>query len=78
MVQRAPLNVQPVSPLSLNEDWNLIIRIILPVIEAESPAPGIADASGLAVGGWILAAGSVLLWPTATNSQLGGEQWVQD
>ena len=58
------------------------------MIDAESPAPGIDDASGLGdtvqsfffspkkpVGGWILAAGPVALWPTATDSQLGGEQW---
>ncbi len=85
---RFTLNVQPVIPLSLNDDWNLIIRTILPVIDAESPAPGIADASGLGdtvqsfffspkepVNGWILAAGPVALWPTATDSQLGSEKW---
>jgi len=85
---RFTLNVQPVIPLSLNDDWNLIIRTILPVIDAESPAQGIDDAFGLGdtvqsfffspkqpVGGWILAAGPVFLWPTATDSQLGGEQW---
>ncbi len=85
---RFTLNIQPVIPLSLNEEWNLIVRTILPVIDAESLAPGIDDASGLGdtvqsfffspkkpVGGWILAAGPVALWPTATDSQLGGEQW---
>jgi hypothetical protein len=85
---RFTLNVQPVVPLSLNDDWNLIIRTILPVIDAESPAPGIDDVSGLGdtvqsfffspkepVNGWILAAGPVALWPTATDTQLGSEQW---
>jgi hypothetical protein len=85
---RFTLNVQPVVPLSLTEDWNLIIRTILPVIHAESPAPGVDDASGLGdtvqsfffspkepVGGWILAAGPVALWPTATDDLLGGEKW---
>lgn len=87
---RFTMNIQPVVPLSLNDDWNLIIRTILPVIDAESPAPGIDDASGLGdtlqsfffspkkpVGGWVLAAGPVILWPTATDSLLGvnsGEQ----
>jgi hypothetical protein len=85
---RFTLNVQPVIPVSLTEDWNLIIRTILPVIDAESPAPGIDDASGLGdtvqsfffspkepVNGWILAAGPVMLWPTATDDLLGGEKW---
>ncbi len=85
---RFTLNVQPVIPLSLNEDWNLIIRTILPVVDAESPAPGIDDASGLGdttqsfffspkepVHGWVLAAGPVMLWPTATDALLGSEQW---
>lgn len=84
---RFTLNFQPVLPVSLNEDWNLIIRTIVPYIDAESPAPGIADVSGLGdtvqslffspkqpVGGWILAAGPALLWPTGTDAMLGG-QW---
>ena len=85
---RFTLNVQPVIPVELNDDWNLIIRTILPVIDAESPAPGIDDASGLGdivqsfffspqapVGGWILGAGPVFLWPTATDDLLGSEKW---
>ncbi len=84
---RFTLNFQPVLPISLNDDWNLIIRTIVPVIDAQSPAPGIRDVSGLGdtvqslffspklpVGGWILAAGPVLLWPTGTDEMLGG-QW---
>ncbi len=86
---RFTLNVQPVIPLSLSNDLNLIVRTIIPVIDAESPAPGIPDASGLGdvtqsfffspkaptSGGWIWGAGPALLWPTATNDLLGGEQW---
>ena len=85
---RFTLNVQPVIPFSLNDDWNLIVRTILPVIDAESPAPGIDDASGLGdtvqsfffspkapVNGWILAAGPVVLWPSATDELLGSEKW---
>jgi hypothetical protein len=85
---RSTLNIQPVVPFGLNEDWNLIVRTILPVIHAESPAPSHGDVSGLGdtvqsfffspkdpVGGWILAAGPAALWPSATDSRLGGEQW---
>ena len=38
---RFTLNIQPVIPLSLNEEWNLIVRTIVPVIDAEAPAPGL-------------------------------------
>ena len=33
-------NIQPVVPISISKDWNLIIRTILPVIYAESPVKG--------------------------------------
>jgi len=82
---RYTANIQPVAPFSLNEDWNLITRTILPVIYAESPVKGGRDAWGLGdvvqsfflspkepVGGWIVGAGPVFLWPTATDSALGG------
>lgn len=85
---RYTLNVQPVIPFELNDDWNLITRTIIPIIDAESPAPGIEDASGMGdvvqsfffsprepVNGWILGAGPVFLWPTATNDLLGAEKW---
>ena len=82
------LNVQPVVPISMTENWNLIIRTILPVIYAESPVPGGSAHSGLGdtiqsfflspkepVGGWILGAGPVGYYPTATESQLGAGKW---
>ena len=82
---RYTANIQPVAPFSLNEDWNLITRTILPVIYAESPVKGGRDAWGLGdvvqsfflspkepVGGWIVGAGPVFLWPTATDRALGG------
>jgi hypothetical protein len=85
---RYTANIQPVIPVSLTEDWNLIMRTILPVIYAESPVAGGRDAWGLGdtvqsfffspkapVGGWILAAGPVALWPTATDSMLGAGKW---
>ena len=34
------LNVKPVIPMSLSENWNLINRIITPVIYSEQSAPG--------------------------------------
>lgn len=80
-------NIQPVIPFSLSEDWNLITRTILPVVYAESPTGG-SSKFGLGdinqsfffspkapVGGWILAGGPVMLWPSATDHALGGGKW---
>jgi hypothetical protein len=86
-VQR--LNIQPVVPLSLNEDWNLISRTILPVVRQQDfPSDGYRE-TGLGDtvqsiffsptaptnSGWIWGAGPVLLLPTATDDGLGGERW---
>jgi hypothetical protein len=86
--ERQTLNVQPVIPFSLTDDYNLILRTIVPVINAESPVAGGEDHSGLGdilqsfffspkqpVQGWILGAGPVALYPSATDDALGGDKW---
>ena len=87
---RYVLNVQPVIPISLNEDWNLIVRTIVPVIYQEDIVmDGGWDQFGLGdtvqsfffspkqptEGGMTWGVGPVFLWPTATNDSLGGEKW---
>jgi hypothetical protein len=85
---RIVLNIQPVVPFSLNDDWNLILRTILPVIYQGSLADGIQSKAGLGdtvqsfffspkepINGWILAAGPVALWPTGTDPLLRSEQF---
>lgn len=85
---RYTLNVQPVIPFSLNSNWNLITRTIMPVVHAESPIKGGRDKSGLGdilqsfflspkapVRGWIMGVGPVFLYPSATDVVLGGEKW---
>jgi hypothetical protein len=85
---RYTANIQPVIPISISDDWNLILRTILPVIDAESPGKGGRNAWGLGditqsfflspkapVGGWILGAGPVMYYPTATDSALGAGKW---
>jgi hypothetical protein len=90
--------IQPVIPISISEDWNLIIRTIVPVIYQEALVNGPAapfapnglgkSHTGLGdtqqsfffspkapVGGWILGAGPIGYYPTATESQLGTGQW---
>ncbi len=82
------LNIQPVIPVSINEDWNVIIRTIMPVVHLASIADGISSETGLGditqsfffsptapVNGWIVGFGPVFLWPTATDEGLGGEKW---
>ena len=85
---RSTLNIQPVIPISLNRDWNLISRTILPVIYAGSPANGVSSNWGLGdtnaslflspkqpLGGWIVGAGPIFLLPTATDTALGSGKW---
>ncbi len=85
---KTTLNIQPVIPISLNKEWNLILRTIVPVIDAESPAPGVAESTGLGdttqsfffspkepVQGWIIGVGPVLYYPTASHEELGAGKW---
>jgi hypothetical protein len=83
------LNIQPVIPIPLNEDWNLIVRTIVPIVYQDSIADGIDSKFGLGdavqsfffspkaptAGGWIWGAGPVFLWPTATDDSLGAREW---
>ena len=83
------LNVQPVIPISLNDDWNLITRAIVPIVDQNDlPTKGQGE-TGLGdvtaslffspkaptSRGWIWGAGPVALLPTASEDALGGEQW---
>lgn len=87
---RSLTNIQPVLPFKLNEEWNLISRTILPVIDQHGLADnGVADKSGVGDitqsfffspakptgSGWILGAGPALLIPTGSDELLGSEQW---
>jgi hypothetical protein len=81
------LNVQPVIPISLSEDWNLITRTIIPIINQPSPAPGVPSAFGLGdinpsifispakSGELIWGVGPTFTFPTATDSLLGSGEW---
>jgi len=75
------LNIQPVWPIGLSKDWNLITRTILPVIS--QPAPGTDRTNGLGdlnftgfispkkPGKVIWGVGPALVFPTATDDVLG-------
>lgn len=86
---KSTLNVQPVVPIALSPDWNLIIRTILPLVYQNDVTGPATDQSGTGdvtqsfffapakptSGGLIWAIGPALLYPTATNHLLGGEKW---
>jgi hypothetical protein len=85
---RSLLNIQPVIPISVSEDYNLIIRTIVPVIYIDSVANGVSSQTGLGdtiqsfflspkqkIGGWILGAGPIVRWPTATNDAFGSGKY---
>ncbi len=83
------LNIQPVYPVSLNDDWNLITRTILPIIsqpafgQGQSRETGIGDIQFTAwfsptkptTGGWIWGVGPVLQLNTASDDRLGQGVW---
>ncbi|MBB5352271.1 hypothetical protein HNR46_002514 [Haloferula luteola] len=85
--QKFTTNIQPVIPFALNDDWNLISRTILPVVDVEgTQLGGLGDEFGLGdvvqsffvspqSSDPIWGLGPVLLLPTATDSVLGGEKW---
>ncbi|QDH70437.1 transporter [Marilutibacter alkalisoli] len=83
------LNLQPVIPVSIGEDWNMISRTILPIVSQHDIFPGAGTQFGLGdttqslffspkaltPSGWTWGVGPVLLIPTATDDLLGGEKW---
>jgi len=87
--ERYQLNVQPVIPISLNEEWNLISRTIVPIIYQDDIAPRAGSQFGFGditqslffspkaptSKGVIWGAGPVFLLPTATDDLLGTEKW---
>ena len=79
------LNVQPVWPFKLNEDWNVITRTIIPI--SSQPLPGGERENGLgdtlftaflsprAPGEVTWGVGPALLIPTSTDDALGLGEW---
>src|SRR6478672_881094 len=83
-------NFQPVLPLSLTKDWNLITRPVMPFynIVPHETAPGQFErAAGLGdlallellspahSGNWVLGAGPTATFPTATSGFTGQGKW---
>jgi len=86
---RLTLIAKPVAPITLNKEWNLISRTIVPLVYQDDIFPGAGDQTGLGdilqslffspakptSGGLIWGAGPVFLFPTATDDLLGSEKW---
>jgi hypothetical protein len=79
------MNIQPVIPISISDDWNLISRTIVPIAYRDYLPPPDGDSFGLGditqslffspkapgPGGLIWGVGPVFLFPTATDDFLG-------
>ncbi len=86
---RATLNIQPVIPFAIGENWNLISRTILPVINQNDiitnagRQQGIGDVIqslffspvALTDNGWTWGAGPVFLLPTGSENELTSDSW---
>jgi len=86
--ERWTLNVQPVAPFELNDDWNLISRTILPLVYQDNVVPGSRSQSGTGdivqslffspkapINGWTIGAGPVFLLPTGSDDRLTADKW---
>jgi hypothetical protein len=81
------LNIQPVIPIHLTEDWNLVSRSILPIAWAPDPTKQYGTTFGLSdltetlflapskPHGFIWGIGPAIVLPTATSSRLGSSKW---
>lgn len=81
------LNIQPVIPVKLDDDWNLITRTIVPVISQPGFVPGQERVNGVGdtqvelffspakPGKLIWGAGPILQLPTNSNQALGTNKW---
>ncbi|MRG55189.1 transporter [Phyllobacterium sp. SYP-B3895] len=82
------VNIQPVIPFTLNDDWTVISRSILPVTWQDDVAYHSGQQFGLGDttqsffisprptdDGIIWGAGPMFLLPTATDDLLGGQKW---
>jgi hypothetical protein len=81
------LNFQPVIPISITKDWNLITRTIVPVLNVPSLAPGLSHEFGMGdinpslflspanSGHLIWGVGPTMTMPTASSRELGSGKW---
>lgn len=81
------MNIQPVIPTSISEDWLLINRTIIPVAYQPELAPNVGNVFGLGdityqgflspkgSGNFTWGIGPTIVLPTATDTVLGSDKW---
>jgi hypothetical protein len=81
------LNIQPVIPIEISPEWNIITRTIVPVISQPKLSQdserknGIGDTAFTAFlspakpGQWIWGVGPIVQIPTNTSDELGNKNW---
>ncbi len=82
------LNIQPVIPIHITPDWNIITRTILPLVWSPdlSPAPSVPFGTGPTTfsaflspknptNGWLWGVGPIVQVPTISNATLGSNVW---
>ena len=81
------LNVQPVWPVTLDDDWIVITRTIIPIISQPDVLTNKGRVNGLGdttfsaylspanTGSLIWGVGPIFLLPTATDDTLGADKW---
>jgi hypothetical protein len=86
---RENLNIQPVIPVSISENWNMIVRVIVPITNQDDLFGNSGTQFGLGdttpslffspkaptSSGWIWGVGPAFLVPTATDDLLGTGKW---
>lgn len=86
---RTNINIQPVIPFSLNDNWNVISRTIVPLVYNDDVVP---DDTEFGIGnviqsfffspkeptsnGWIWGVGPVIQIPLSSEDQFGADDWA--
>lgn len=86
---RYNLNIQPVIPVSIGENWNMISRTIIPIISQNDVVHENSSQTGLGdvvqsiffspkevKNGLVWGIGPIFLLPTATDEVLGLDKWA--
>jgi hypothetical protein len=81
------LNIQPVIPIAVDKDWNIITRTIVPLIWMPALSTEIGAKSGIgdiqisaflspaSPGHWIWGVGAIAQLPTNSSEELGNKNW---